>query len=189
MTSSDQLNNELHARRKKVYAAGGDEKIKKRHEKGLLTARERINLLFQDGTFQEIGAHVRHTATHFGMDKKEFPADAIIAGTGCIDGNMAAAFSQDFTVGAGTLGKMHARKMLDTMKFAMKMGHTAGSIQGLRWCQDTGGCRCTVGLWRSFLPECTYVRGGAANRCYSRALRRGRILFSSANGFHHYDPA
>lgn len=140
MTSSDQLLNELQARRKKVYAAGGDKKISKRHEKGLLTARERIYVLFQQDTFQEIGAHVRHTATHFGMDKKDFPADGIVAGTGCIDGNMAAAFSQDFTVGAGTLGKMHARKMLDTMKFAMKMGIPLVAFK------DSGGARIQEGV-------------------------------------------
>lgn len=140
MVSGHKLLKELRKRRKNVYAAGGDAKIEKRHKKGLLTARERINLLFQENTFQEMGAHVRHNATHFGMDKKEFPADGIVAGTGSVDGSMVAAFSQDFTVGAGTLGKMHARKMLDAMKFAMKMGIPLVAFK------DSGGARIQEGV-------------------------------------------
>ena len=139
MTSS-RLLSELQQRRKKVFAAGGEEKIQKRHEKGLLSARERLYALFQEDTFQEIGTHVRHNASHFGMDKKEFPADGVIAGSGYIDGVPIAAFSQDFTVGAGTLGKMHARKMLEAMRFAMKMGIPLVAFK------DSGGARIQEGV-------------------------------------------
>jgi acetyl-CoA carboxylase carboxyltransferase component len=96
-------------RRKKIYAAGGEDKIKQRHEKGLLSARERLMALYQPDTFQEIGAFVKHTCTHFGMDKKDLAADGVIVGTGFVDGRQVSAFSQDFTVVGGTLGKLHAR--------------------------------------------------------------------------------
>ena len=95
MTLSKDLLERLRKRREQVYAAGGQDKVKKRHEKGLLTARERLLALFQPDTFQELGTHVQHSARHFGMEKKELPADAVIAGTGYVAGSPVAAFSQD----------------------------------------------------------------------------------------------
>jgi acetyl-CoA carboxylase carboxyltransferase component len=135
MALSEKLLENLRKRRDKIHAAGGADKIKKRHEKGLLSARERLDLLFQPGTFQEMGAHIRHTARHFGMADKELPADGVISGTGYVDGYPVAAFSQDFTVAAGTLGKMHAQKMVDVMKFAMKTGAPVVAFK------DSGGAR------------------------------------------------
>ena len=131
---------ELTDRRKKIYAAGGEDKIAKRHEKGLLSARERLMALFQPDTFQEIGAHIRHTCTHFGMQDKDLPADGIVVGTGYVDGRQVSAFSQDFTVVGGTLGKMHARKMVMAMQYAMKNGTP---IIGMK---DSGGARIQEGV-------------------------------------------
>ena len=108
MTLPEKFIEELEARRRKIVAAGGEDKIRKRHDKGLLTARERLMALFQPDTFQEMGAHVCHQTHHFGMEKKDLPADGIVAGTGYVGGIPVAAFIQDFTVSAGTLGKMHA---------------------------------------------------------------------------------
>src|SRR5512134_3439931 len=112
MTLSTKQLNDLRQRRNKIYAAGGEDKIKQRHAKGLLTARERLNALFQPDTFQEMGTHVHHTARYFGMEDKELPSDGVICGTGYVNGIQVAAFSQDFTVAAGTLGKMHAQKII-----------------------------------------------------------------------------
>lgn len=137
---SPKLNETLQERRKKVLAAGGEDKIKKRHSKGLLTARERLEHLFEPNTFQEMGMHIRHTARHFDMESKEFPGDGIVSGTGYVGNNAVAAFSQDFTVGAGTLGKMHARKMVDVMKFALKMGVPVVAFK------DSGGARIQEGV-------------------------------------------
>jgi len=137
---SPKLNETLQERRKKVLAAGGEDKIKKRHGKGLLTARERLERLFEPNTFQEMGMHIRHTARHFDMESKEFPGDGIVSGTGYVGNNAVAAFSQDFTVGAGTLGKMHARKMVDVMKFALKMGVPVVAFK------DSGGARIQEGV-------------------------------------------
>lgn len=140
MTLPEKLLEELQKRREDIYAAGGQDKIEKRHEKGLLTARERLGLLFQPDTFQEIGAHIRHSATAFGMAKKSFPADGVVAGTGYVGGVPVAAFSQDFTVGAGTLGKMHAQKMVDVLKYAMKVGCPVVAFK------DSGGARIQEGV-------------------------------------------
>ena len=130
----------LTERRKTVFAAGGMDKIQARHEKGLLSARERLETLFQPDTFQEIGTHIRHTATHFGMAGKNLPADGVVVGTGYVDGRQVAAFSQDFTVAAGTLGKMHALKMVQSMKYALKMGVPMVAFK------DSGGARIQEGV-------------------------------------------
>jgi acetyl-CoA carboxylase carboxyltransferase component len=135
MTLSINLLEDLRARRRKIIAGGGEEKIKERHHKGLMTARERLGALFQPETFQEIGMHVRHSGRHFGIDKKEMPADGVITGTGYVNGQLVAAFSQDFTVAAGTLGKMHAWKIVELMKFAAKTGIPLVAFK------DSGGAR------------------------------------------------
>ncbi len=140
MSLPDKLLEELRARRAVINAGGGDEKLKKRHEKGQLGARERIMALFEPDTFQEMGAHVRHQARHFGLDKKEFPADGVIVGTGYVEDVAVAAFSQDFTVAAGTLGKMHARKMVKAMRFALRMGIPLVAFK------DSGGARIQEGV-------------------------------------------
>jgi acetyl-CoA carboxylase carboxyltransferase component len=140
MTISPEQLKELKERRAKLLAGGGEDKAQGRHEKGLLTARERLLALFQPDTFQETGGHIRHTAQHFGMADKDLPADGVICGTGYVDGNQVAAFSQDFTVAAGTLGKMHAHKIVETMRFAVKMGIPLVAFK------DSGGARIQEGV-------------------------------------------
>ena len=140
MAIAEKLLDDLNKRRETVLAAGGEDKIAKRHGKGLMTARERLEALFQEGTFQEMGAHIRHTARHFGMDGKEMPADGVVVGTGYVDGRQVAGFSQDFTVAAGTLGKMHATKMVQSMRYALKMGIPMVAFK------DSGGARIQEGV-------------------------------------------
>lgn len=140
MPISKRLVEKLEKKRGAAVAGGGAAKAKERHDKGLLTARERLDLLFEPGTFQEMGMHVRHHATAFGMADKEMPADGVVAGTGFVDGRQVAAFSQDFTVAAGTLGKMHAHKLVTAMQYAMKMGVP------LVACKDSGGARIQEGV-------------------------------------------
>jgi acetyl-CoA carboxylase carboxyltransferase component len=126
--------------RKKVHAAGGEKKIQERHEKGLMTARERLMYLFQPDTFQELGAYVKHQCTSFGMQKQDFPGDGIVSGSGYVDGRQVTAFSQDFTVLGGSLGKMHARKMVLGMEYALKNGTPLVGIA------DSGGARIQEGV-------------------------------------------
>jgi len=135
MTLSVKQLEDLRKRRRTILAGGGADKIKERHDKGLLSARDRISALFQPDTFQEIGMHIRHSGTHFGMEKKEMPADGVVTGTGYVNGQLVAAISQDFTVAAGTLGKMHAHKMVELMKFAIKTGIPVVAFK------DSGGAR------------------------------------------------
>ena len=127
-------------RRKKAYAGGGEAKIKKRHEKGLMSARERLHYLFQPDTFQEIGTYIKHQCTSFGMEKEDFPGDGIVSGTGFVEGRQVTAFSQDFTVLGGSLGNMHARRMIQGMDYALKNGTPLVGIA------DSGGARIQEGV-------------------------------------------
>lgn len=140
MTLSAEFLDDLQRRRDAVIAGGGADKIEQRHAKGMLTARERLDTLFQEGTFQEIGTHARHSARFFGMEGKELPADGVVVGTGYVGGRLVASFSQDFTVAAGTLGKMHAKKIVAVMEAAVKLGAPIVAFQ------DSGGARIQEGV-------------------------------------------
>ncbi|HIJ85166.1 MAG: Propionyl-CoA carboxylase [Magnetococcales bacterium] len=125
----------LSNRRKAIMETGDEGKIKKRREKGLLTARERLDHLFQEGTFQELGAHGQHRCNFFGMEGKEVPSDGVVVGTGYVAGRQVAAASQDFLAMAGTLGKMHATKIVAGMRIAGKVGCPLVTFK------DSGGAR------------------------------------------------
>ncbi len=140
MTLRPEVLSDLLQRRHTILAGGGVDKVNERRARGLLSARGRLQGLFQAGTFQEIGMHVRHQARHFGLDGKEFPADGVVTGTGFVDGRLVSAYSQDFTVNAGTLGKAHAGKIVALLQFALKNGTPVVSIQ------DSGGARIQEGV-------------------------------------------
>ena len=118
-----------------IVAGGGAEKARARHEQGRMTARERLAALFQEGTFQEIGMHVRSQHQAGVTEQKELAADGVVVGTGYVGGRAVAAFSQDFTVAAGTLGKMHATKIVRAMQTA---AHTGMPVVAFN---DSGGAR------------------------------------------------
>ncbi len=127
---------------KKVTAGlgGGEAKIKDQHAKGKLTARERIELLVDEGSFDEIGMFVKHRATDFGLDKQNYPGDGVVTGFAKIGGRPIALFSQDFTVFGGSLSETHAEKIVKIMKLAMKAGIP---VIGLN---DSGGARIQEGV-------------------------------------------
>lgn len=136
-----ELCSEYHAKRKKVNAGGGEDKQAERNQRGLMSARQRLEKLFSPDTFQEIGAFATHDARFFGMAGKPLPTDGVIVGTGYIDDNIqVAAFSQDFTVCAGTLGSMHAKKIVALQKHALKVGIPVVAMQ------DSGGARIQEGV-------------------------------------------
>ncbi len=135
MAIAPHLLEQLEKRRAEARLGGGQDKIDARHAKGLLTARERIDTLFETDTFQEFGMHVQHTCTDFGMAGKSLPGDGVVTGTGFVDGRPVAAFSQDFTVGGGALGRMHAKKICDLMDYAVQTGMPVIGIN------DSGGAR------------------------------------------------
>ena len=131
---------ELQYRRNIIEKGGGEAAIKKQHDSKKLTARERINLLLDAGSFVEIDAFVTHRCTEFGMDKKEAPGEGVVTGYGTVDGRLVYVYAQDFTVIGGSLGEMHAKKICKVMDMAAKMG---APIVGLN---DSGGARIQEGV-------------------------------------------
>ena len=140
MTIKPELIETLRKRREKITNYLSPEKLEALHAKGLLSARERIDALYDKGTFQELGMHARHNAVHFGMDGRELPADGVITGTGYMGSTQVAAFCQDFSVLAGTLGKMQARKISRIMRYAIKVGIPVVAFK------DSGGARIQEGV-------------------------------------------
>ncbi len=126
---------DLRQRKQKIVLGGGVDRIKKQHAKGKLTARERINLLFDEGTFVEMDAFVKHRCTNFGMEKTVAPGEGVVTGYGQVDGRVVYAFSQDFTVIGGSLGEMHASKICKVLEYATKVGAPVVGIN------DSGGAR------------------------------------------------
>ena len=102
---------EFRQRKAREELGGGHEKIEKQHQKGRMTARERINFLFDPGTFQEIDLFVAHQCKDFGMADKKVPGDGVITGFGEIQGRRVAAYAQDFTSMGGTVGEWHGNKI------------------------------------------------------------------------------
>jgi len=124
----------------KMLKMGGEAAIQKQHEGGKLNARERLDLLFDAGTFRELDMFVSHRCDNFGMEKIEIPSDGVITGHGLIDGRPAFAFSQDFTSRGGSLGEMHAAKICKVMDMALKSGVPLIGIN------DSGGARIQEGV-------------------------------------------
>ena len=104
-----------------IELGGGVKAIEKQHEKGKFTARERLNMFFDEGTFVELDKFVKHRCVNFGMEKKEMPGEGVTTGYGTVDGRLVYAFAQDFTVAGGSLGEMHAKKICKVMELSMKM--------------------------------------------------------------------
>jgi acetyl-CoA carboxylase carboxyltransferase component len=123
-----------------LKAGGGEASVQKQHDSGKLTARERLDLFFDTGTFQETDLFVQHRSTNFGMDKVSIPADGVVTGFGKVNGRTVCAYAQDFTSRGGTLGEMHAKKICRAMDLAMKMKvPMVGFI-------DSGGARIQEGI-------------------------------------------
>jgi len=123
----------LIAKREKVALMGGEKRIENQHSKGKLTARERLNLLFDEDSFHEIDSLVKHRSVNFGMETIEIESDGVIVGYGLINGRTVFAYSQDFTSRGGSLGEMNASKICKIMDLAIKAG---APIVGLN---DSGG--------------------------------------------------
>ncbi len=131
---------ELRQRREQAYLGGGQRRIEQQHAKGKRTARERIDLLLDEGSFQELGAFVTQRTTGFGADSQTYYGDGVVTGYGTINGRLVYVFSQDFTVFGGSLGEAHAEKICRVMDHAMKNG---APLIGLN---DSGGARIQEGV-------------------------------------------
>lgn len=130
----------LEEREKEAEAGGGEARIKKQHESGKLTARERIDLLLDKNTFVELDKFVVHRCTDFGMDSKKFLGDGVVTGYGKVEGRQVFVYAQDFTVFGGSLGMVHGKKICKVMDLAMQVG---APIIGLN---DSGGARIQEGV-------------------------------------------
>jgi propionyl-CoA carboxylase beta chain len=144
---------------------GGQKRIDDQHKKGKLTARERIDLLLDAGSFEEIGALVEHRGRDFGIDKEIYPGDGVVTGYGTINGRIVYVFSQDFTVFGGSLSETHAEKICKIMDLAMKNG---APVIGLN---DSGGARIQEGV---------VSLGGYADIFYRNTVASGVIPQISA---------
>ena len=185
---------ELEKRRAVARAGGGQDKLDARRKRGVMTARDRLEKLFQTGTFQEAGLHAQHECHNFGMQDKPMPADGVVTGSGIVEGRVVAAFSQDFTVGGGALGRIHSKKICEQMDYALKIGCPMVGFN------DSGGARIQEGIdslsaygqvfFRNVLlsgvvPQIAIVAGPCAGgAAYSPALTDFIIMVKgSANMF------
>ncbi len=176
----DQKLNELDERRAKARLGGGQARIDKQHEKNKLTARERLDVLFDKGTFVEVNDFIESRTTDFGFDKKRLPGDGVVTGYGKVNGRVVFAASQDFTVGGGSLGEYHALKICKVMDMAMDMKAPFIAIN------DSGGARIEEGIssldgyakmfrrhtaMSGVVPQIAVIMGPCAGgACYSPAL-------------------
>jgi propionyl-CoA carboxylase beta chain len=151
--------------REKALEGGGKARIESQHKKGKLTARERIQFLMDEGSFEEIGAFVTHRSKDFGMEKQQILGDGVVTGYGTVNGRLTYVFSQDFTVFGGSLSETHAEKICKLMDLAMKNG---APIIGLN---DSGGARIQEGV---------VSLGGYADIFYRNTLASGVIPQLSA---------
>ncbi len=131
---------ELRARKADIAKGGGQKRIDAQHAQGKLTARERLNILFDEGSFVEMDVFVSHRCNNFDMANTQAPGDGVVTGYGTIDGRLVFAFAQDFTVLGGSLGEYHAEKIVKVQNMALKMG---APIVGLN---DSGGARIQEGV-------------------------------------------
>jgi propionyl-CoA carboxylase beta chain len=131
---------ELEKRREAARMGGGQKRIDAQHSKGRLTARERLDVLLDEGSFEELDMYVEHNCTDFGMEATKIPGDGVVTGSGTINGRLVYVFSQDFTVFGGSLSERHAQKICKVMDNAMKVGAPVIGIN------DSGGARIQEGV-------------------------------------------
>ncbi|MEM0301986.1 MAG: carboxyl transferase domain-containing protein [Archaeoglobaceae archaeon] len=181
----------LSEKKEKILKMGGEERIKKQHEDGKLTARERLEILLDPGSFVELNPFVEKRNTDFGLDKMDLPADGVVTGYGTVDGRPVAVFAQDFTVLGGSLGEMHGFKIAYLLDFAMKLGIP---VVGLN---DSGGARIQEGvdalkgygdifyrntLASGVIPQISVILGPCAGGAvYSPAIGDFIVMTKNAN--------
>ncbi|WP_153732895.1 acyl-CoA carboxylase subunit beta [Sporosarcina obsidiansis] len=171
--------NELYDKKREIELGGGDERILKQHEKGKLTARERIELLVDEGSFVELNPFVIHRTRDFGMDQQKGPGDGVVTGYAKIHGRPIYLFSQDFTVFGGALGEMHAMKIANVMDLAAKNG---APFIGLN---DSGGARIQEGV----LSLDGYGEIFYRNSIYSGVIPQISVILGPCAGGAVYSPA
>src|SRR4030042_1755013 len=177
-TVFDKLQN-LKERQEKEKAAGGTQAIEKQHQTGKLTARERLDLLFDPGSFCELDTFVRHRCTDFDMQKTFIASEGVGTGCGTVNGRYVCAFAQDFTARGGSLGEMHAKKIAKAMDLALRLGVP---MIGLN---DSGGARIQEGVDALAGYGSIFFR----NSCASGVIPQISAIMGPAAGGAVYSPA
>ena len=136
----DEKASELQRLKQLAQLGGGEERIEAQHKRGKLTARERLNILLDDGSFEELDALVVHRSVEFDLDKQKYYGDAVVTGYGRVDGRLVYVYSQDFTVFGGSLSEVVSEKICKVMDLAMKNGAPVIGIN------DSGGARIQEGV-------------------------------------------
>ncbi len=131
---------QLESMRDAAKLGGGQRRIDAQHARGKLTARERLDILLDPGSFEELDMFVEHRSTDFGMENQRVPGDGVVTGSGTVNGRLVFVYSQDFTVFGGSLSEAHAEKICKVMDQAMKVG---APVIGLN---DSGGARIQEGV-------------------------------------------
>lgn len=170
---------ELYDLKREIALGGGDARIEKQHAKGKLTARERIELLLDEGTFVEINPFIKHRVTDFGMGDQKGPGDGVVTGYGKVNGRPVYLFAQDFTVFGGALGEMHAKKIATVMDLAAKNGAPFIGIN------DSGGARIQEGV----LSLDGYGHIFYRNSIYSGVIPQISVIMGPCAGGAVYSPA
>lgn len=171
--------NDLYDKRREIELGGGDGKILRQHEKGKLTARERIDLLVDEGSFVELNPFIEHRSNDFGLDEMKGPGDGVVTGYGKVNGRPIYLFSQDFTVFGGALGEMHAKKIANVMDLAAKNG---APFVGLN---DSGGARIQEGVVSLDGYGLIFYR----NSIYSGVIPQISVIMGPCAGGAVYSPA
>ncbi len=164
---------------KKSKAGGGEKRIQQQHDKGKLTARERLDLLLDKGSFEELDPFVSHRATEFGLAEKQYPGDAVVTGFGKIDGRTVFVYAQDFTVLGGTISEVSAQKVCKVMDMAVKNGAPIIAI----W--DSGGARIQEGVMSLYGVGEILLR----NSLYSGVVPQLSVVMGPSAGGAVYSPA
>lgn len=168
---------QLEVRRDAARLGGGQKRIDAQHAKGKLTARERIEVLLDEGSFEEFDMFVSHRSHDFGMEETRFPGDGVVTGWGTINGRQVYVFSQDFTVFGGSLSETHAEKICKIMDMAMQ---NRAPVIGLN---DSGGARIQEGSRASpAMPTCSSATSWrrASSRRSASSWGRARAARSTA---------
>ena len=162
---------ELVAKREQARLGGGEKAIEKQHARGKYTARERIEMLVDEGSFEEYDMFKKHRCTNFGMEKKHYYGDGVVAGSATIGGRLVYVYAQDFTVNGGSLSETMAQKICKVMDMAMTMGAPVICMN------DSGGARIQEGICHP------------ADLCYHGSMRRRCGLLAGSHRLHHHEGA
>ena len=176
----------LEEKRALARLGGGQHRIDAQHKRGKLTARERIDVLFDPDSFEEWDMFVEHRCIDFGMEKTQIPGDGVVTGYGTVNGRPVFVFSQDFTVFGGSLSEAHAEKICKIMDAAMKIGAPVVGINDSRRRPHPGGRRLARRLCRRVRPQRRRLRRHSADLGDHGPVRRRRRVLAGAHRLHHH---